>query len=288
MPPDCAPPRTPRPDLALRDALRWLGLGNPAVAASVLTTLAHDTLEANHHLPDETTHQLQHAADLLAPADPAAPPDPAAASGIIYRLAARMAPPPSRGYRTAQPRPLVALPVALRHLKDGDRHRASIILTLLSMEVFEADGHAGALTRQLDRAVALLALPRPEAVLACGIVEKLLAALALGPLHPDPARAPAPGPCTGDGWLPIQDAPRDGTAIIGRVDGEPVEMRWAETRVCMLAATGSGTGYYGEGCVVDAWMPVSSQRRAPRLDRRAGPGPHAGPGCDLAAHNPHP
>lgn len=48
-------------------------------------------------------------------------------------------------------------------------------------------------------------------------------------------------------WLDMEDAPRDGTPIIGLVHGDEVEVRWANERQCMLAGIGGGNGYFGEG-----------------------------------------
>ncbi len=49
-------------------------------------------------------------------------------------------------------------------------------------------------------------------------------------------------------WKPIEDAPCDGSPIIGIYpDGSEVELRWAESRRCMLAGTGGGNGYFGAG-----------------------------------------
>lgn len=48
-------------------------------------------------------------------------------------------------------------------------------------------------------------------------------------------------------WLPMDDAPRDGTVIIGLVNGDPWPIRWNdEDRHCMLAygnARGAGYGF---------------------------------------------
>lgn len=48
-------------------------------------------------------------------------------------------------------------------------------------------------------------------------------------------------------WQPIETAPKDGTEIIGLVDGEEYRVRWAETRRCMLAGVAGGSGYFGPG-----------------------------------------
>ena len=48
-------------------------------------------------------------------------------------------------------------------------------------------------------------------------------------------------------WKDMEDAPYDGTEIVGLVNGEEVLVRWAETRQCMLAGIGGGNGYYGAG-----------------------------------------
>ena len=64
----------------------------------------------------------------------------------------------------------------------------------------------------------------------------------------------------------MEDAPRDGTEIIGKYgDGEDY-IRWSEERHCMLAGIGGGNGYFGPGwedtlnrLIVDdpeAWKPV--------------------------------
>jgi len=70
-------------------------------------------------------------------------------------------------------------------------------------------------------------------------------------------------------WLSIDEAPEDGTVIIGLVNGDEVEIYWTdEDRHCMLAygnAPGAGTGF-GRGWVdelnglvvidpVDGWKP---------------------------------
>ena len=50
-----------------------------------------------------------------------------------------------------------------------------------------------------------------------------------------------------DEWLPIDDAPRDGTPIrVLSSEGE-MDVRWAENRRCMLAGVGGGNGYFGAG-----------------------------------------
>jgi len=48
-------------------------------------------------------------------------------------------------------------------------------------------------------------------------------------------------------WKDMEDAPYDGTEIIGLVNDEECLIRWAETRQCMLAGIGGGNGYFGEG-----------------------------------------
>ena len=48
-------------------------------------------------------------------------------------------------------------------------------------------------------------------------------------------------------WKHMDDAPYDGTEIIGLVNGEEYLIRWAEQRQCMLAGVGGGNGYFGEG-----------------------------------------
>lgn len=48
-------------------------------------------------------------------------------------------------------------------------------------------------------------------------------------------------------WQPIETAPKDGAEIVGLVNGEIVKVRYAQQRRCMLAGTGGGNGYFGEG-----------------------------------------
>lgn len=71
---------------------------------------------------------------------------------------------------------------------------------------------------------------------------------------------------TPEGWQDMDEAPRDGTAIVGLYEnGEECLVRWAETRRCMLAGIGGGNGYFDEGwecaenrLIVDdpiAWRP---------------------------------
>ncbi len=40
---------------------------------------------------------------------------------------------------------------------------------------------------------------------------------------------------------------KNGETVLGLYDGEWIEIRWAETRKCMLAGIGGGNGYFGEG-----------------------------------------
>jgi hypothetical protein len=48
-------------------------------------------------------------------------------------------------------------------------------------------------------------------------------------------------------WQPMEPAPTDGTPILGLFDGQEVEMRWSEDRVCILAGTAAGAGTFGPG-----------------------------------------
>lgn len=49
-------------------------------------------------------------------------------------------------------------------------------------------------------------------------------------------------------WLPMDEAPTDGSPIIGNFEhGEEVEIRWAEERRCMLASVAPGAGLFGPG-----------------------------------------
>jgi hypothetical protein len=48
-------------------------------------------------------------------------------------------------------------------------------------------------------------------------------------------------------WQSMDTAPTDGTPILVLFGGEEVEVRWAEDRVCMLAATAPGAGSFGPG-----------------------------------------
>jgi hypothetical protein len=83
----------------------------------------------------------------------------------------------------------------------------------------------------------------------------------------DAAERAAAAPDTA--WQPMEDAPRDGTPIIGRVDGEPLGIQWTDERRCMMAGIAGGYGYFGEGWedtynhlviydgqVVDGWLPL--------------------------------
>ncbi len=48
-------------------------------------------------------------------------------------------------------------------------------------------------------------------------------------------------------WKTIESAPKDGTEIIGLYDSQEIEIRWAQSRVCMLAGVGGGNGHFGPG-----------------------------------------
>jgi hypothetical protein len=48
-------------------------------------------------------------------------------------------------------------------------------------------------------------------------------------------------------WLPMDEAPHDGTVIVGLVNDEAVDMQWAESRHCAGAGSSGGSGYYGPG-----------------------------------------
>ena len=47
---------------------------------------------------------------------------------------------------------------------------------------------------------------------------------------------------------------RNGEDVLGLYDGEWIKIRWAETRKCMLAGTGGGNGFFGEG-----WEDVANE-----------------------------
>lgn len=48
-------------------------------------------------------------------------------------------------------------------------------------------------------------------------------------------------------WRQMASAPTNGTEIIGLVYDEPIRMRWAEERKCMLAGLAPGAGLFGAG-----------------------------------------
>lgn len=49
------------------------------------------------------------------------------------------------------------------------------------------------------------------------------------------------------GWLSMDTAPTDGTPVVGLVEGESVEVRWAEEPRCMLAVFSGGVGAFPPG-----------------------------------------
>lgn len=56
-------------------------------------------------------------------------------------------------------------------------------------------------------------------------------------------------------WLPMDEAPQDGTEILGWYGpDEIVRIRWAEERRCMLASVAPGAGLFGPGweCVAES------------------------------------
>ena len=48
-------------------------------------------------------------------------------------------------------------------------------------------------------------------------------------------------------WRSMDDAPIDGTVIVGKYGNDVGWIRWAKNRRCMLAGIGGGNGYFGEG-----------------------------------------
>jgi hypothetical protein len=88
----------------------------------------------------------------------------------------------------------------------------------------------------------------------------------------------------------MESAPTDGTPIVGLVEGEEVEVRWAESRVCMLAGLSLGAGSFGEGWEdtlnglyspdPDGWRPVEAagpvgKRATPPVRSRLHPIPES-------------
>ncbi len=45
----------------------------------------------------------------------------------------------------------------------------------------------------------------------------------------------------------INEAPKDGSTIIGLFDGNEIQIRFAKERKCMLADVAMGAGAFGEG-----------------------------------------
>lgn len=51
-----------------------------------------------------------------------------------------------------------------------------------------------------------------------------------------------------DMWKPIEDAPKDGTLIVGLYeDGEEDLIQWRDSRQCILASVAHGAGQRGPG-----------------------------------------
>lgn len=48
-------------------------------------------------------------------------------------------------------------------------------------------------------------------------------------------------------WFAIDEAPQDGSPIVGRYGNEEIAIRYVDQRKCMLAGIGGGNGYFGEG-----------------------------------------
>jgi hypothetical protein len=79
-------------------------------------------------------------------------------------------------------------------------------------------------------------------------------------------------------WLSMDDAPKDGTVIVGKYGNDVDWIRWAETRRCMLAGIGGGNGYFSEGweddengLIVDdpeAWMSVGNYQENASVEAR--------------------
>lgn len=80
-------------------------------------------------------------------------------------------------------------------------------------------------------------------------------------------------------WLPMEDAPTDGTVIMGLFGDEPRAVCWAEERHCMLAESYPGTpgiGLFGPGWEQaqdglycdepDAWRPVREDEKEPWME----------------------
>lgn len=69
------------------------------------------------------------------------------------------------------------------------------------------------------------------------------------------ALSPAPGNKPDREWRPMDEAPHDGTEILGWYGpDEIVRIRWAEERRCMLASVAPGAGLFGPGweCVAES------------------------------------